>query len=561
MTPPLRYEGPSEGVGIPLRAASLVAIALLLSGTAPVIGQDPAAPAVRTLIAAGHHPWAARPDFRLLREPIARLYGPEAAVPLWVRAGRASAAASAAIDQLVRAGEHGLDPGDYDAELLDSVARQLPELLSEARARFDVLLTVNLLRFLGDVRYGRRPGRPFSAGREPGAPDAVGLVSSVLGGASLPDLVGATEPQLAQYRSLRAALVRYRALAADTSQGRLPLDRFLWPGSSYDSLARLSRMLVATGDLPPDSVPSGDRYEGPIAAAVRRFQRRHALAPDGVLGPRTLAALNAPPSEHVRRIELALERLRWVPPLGARPFLVVNIPAYQLVGFDSATAPGPPAVSMRVVVGRAANMRTPLLYAWLRHVEFLPYWNVPRSILRNEILPMLEWNPGYLRSHDMELVGARGRLLGDSVTPAVLRGLRRGELRVRQRPGPHNALGLAKFIFPNQESVYLHDTPRKELFAESERDFSHGCISVEDPATLAAWVLRDRPEWTREAVAGAMAGTATTRIALEEPLPVLLFYTTAVARADGSVWFYPDVYGHDRELAEALKAGRDLATP
>jgi murein L,D-transpeptidase YcbB/YkuD len=235
----------------------------------------------------------------------------------------------------------------------------------------------------------------------------------------------------------------------------------------------------------------------------------------------------------------------------------VNIPAFQLVGFDSATAPGPPAVSMRVVVGQAMDMRTPVLLEELRYVEFLPYWNVPRSILTREILPMLEWNPDYLRTHDMEVVTVGHRVLGDTVTPARLRGLRRGELRVRQRPGSFNALGLAKFIFPNAENVYLHGTPRTDLFAETRRDFSHGCISVEDPAALAAWILRDQPEWTRSAIQAAMSGTTTRRVLMSKVLPVLLFYTTVVVRADGRVWFYPDVYGHDRELADALRPGTD----
>jgi murein L,D-transpeptidase YcbB/YkuD len=256
----------------------------------------------------------------------------------------------------------------------------------------------------------------------------------------------------------------------------------------------------------------------------------------------------------VRGIELALERLRWVPPLGPGRYLVVNIPAFQLVGIDSAMAPGPPAVTMRVVVGSAMGTPTPLLFERLRHVEFLPYWYVPASILRGEILPMLEWTPDYLRTRDMEIVNRHGRVLGDSATPPLLRGLGRGELLVRQRPGPRNPLGLVKFIFPNGESVYLHDTPGKSLFAATQRDFSHGCISVEDPVRLAEWVLRDPQEWPREAIEAAMTGTRTRRVTLREPLPVLLFYTTAVAHADGSVWFYPDVYGLDRALTEALQA-------
>jgi murein L,D-transpeptidase YcbB/YkuD len=193
-------------------------------------------------------------------------------------------------------------------------------------------------------------------------------------------------------------------------------------------------------------------------------------------------------------------------------------------------------------------------------VEFLPYWNVPWSIQVGEILPRLEVNPGFLRSQDMELVTRRGRVVGDTITPALMVALRRGELRVRQRPGPLNSLGLAKFIFPNAESVYLHGTPRTERFAEAQRDFSHGCISVEDPGALAEWVLSGEPRWTADAIRAAMSGATTRRVLVSEPIPVLLFYTTAVVRSDGSMWFYPDLYGHDRELAEALEADRTFTT-
>jgi murein L,D-transpeptidase YcbB/YkuD len=215
---------------------------------------------------------------------------------------------------------------------------------------------------------------------------------------------------------------------------------------------------------------------------------------------------------------------------------------------------------MPVVVGRAMDRRTPVLFEQLRYVEFLPYWYVPRSILTGEILPLIEWNPGYLREHDLEVVAARGRVLGDSVTPALRRGLRRGALHLRQRPGPRNALGLVKFLFPNAENVYLHATPHTERFAQVQRDLSHGCISVEDPPALATWVLSDQPGWTRADVEAAMSGAETRRVPLSKAMPVLVFYTTAVVRADGTVWFYPDVYGHDRELAEALR-DRDPSTP
>ena len=522
-------------------------------GAIPAAGQDGEEPAVRAVVASGRHEWARWPDFARFEKGVSRLYRSGAWAPIWLQAGQPTPAARAVIDQLLRAPEHGLEPGDYDAALLDSTARRLPELGPEERARFDVLLTVSLTRFLHAVAYGRVARPPLLATGAPARVDPIALVGRARAGDSVAALMRAIEPPLLQYRLLREALARYLLLAADTSLGQLPTDEFVWAGMAYASSARLARTLVALGDLSPDSLPADSLYAGPLVAAVKRFQLRHALPPDGVLGPRTLAGVKTPASARAEEIALALERLRWVPPLGAGRFLVVNIPAFELVGFDSAMAPGPPAVTRRVVVGRPQT-RTPLLSGQLRYVEFLPYWYVPASILQGEIVPMLEWSPEYLRSRNMEIVTTRGRVLGDSATPALLRGLRRGALLVRQRPGPLNALGLAKFIFPNGESVYLHDTPSRDLFSAAERVFSHGCISVEDPAGLAEWVLRDPATWPRAAIEAAMAGTRTRRVVLREPLPLLLFYTTAVAHADGKMWFYPDVYGLDSVLTRALAA-------
>jgi murein L,D-transpeptidase YcbB/YkuD len=209
---------------------------------------------------------------------------------------------------------------------------------------------------------------------------------------------------------------------------------------------------------------------------------------------------------------------------------------------------------MKVVIGKALDTRTPLLLEELRYVEFWPYWNVPRSILVKEMLPLLRRRPGYLRANQMELVGPRQAVIGGDVSPQILRRLAAGELSVRQRPGPWNALGLAKFVFPNAANVYMHGTPQTELFARTRRDFSHGCIRLEDPAALAAWVLQDQPAWSRAAIELAMVAGVNTRVLLTRPMPVVVFYTTAVAAPDGTIRFYEDVYGHDHSLAEALRS-------
>jgi murein L,D-transpeptidase YcbB/YkuD len=286
---------------------------------------------------------------------------------------------------------------------------------------------------------------------------------------------------------------------------------------------------------------------------VRRFQIRHGLEPDGVLGKGTQAALRVPVAWRVRQIELALERLRWLPDFGARRLVAINIPMFRLWAWDSVPNDAP-TLAMDVIVGRALSTQTPVFDEEMREVIFRPYWNVPGSILRNEILPLLERDPDYLRRQNMEIVRGPGDNAQQVETAADNLGLlRQGRLRVRQRPGPHNALGLVKFVFPNQENVYMHGTPAQTLFSRSRRDFSHGCVRVENPVALAEWALKENPEWTRDRIVSAMAATQSARVRLPRPIQVILFYTTAmVMPEDGTIHFADDIYRHDARLDRAL---------
>ena len=253
-----------------------------------------------------------------------------------------------------------------------------------------------------------------------------------------------------------------------------------------------------------------------------------------------------------------MERLRWLPHRSGRPFIAINIPMFRLWAWDAAAPESSPAVRMGVIVGRAVRTQTPVFADEMTHLIFRPYWNVPRSILRNEVLPAAEADPLYLQRHDMELVAGQGDDARPvEASPQNLAAARTGALRIRQRPGPKNSLGLVKFIFPNDDNVYLHGTPARELFGRSRRDFSHGCVRVEDPPALAAWLLRDQPDWTRERIEAAMAGGKTRQVNLSQPVPVILYYvTTALTPDDGLLHFADDLYGHDRTLERALAARR-----
>jgi murein L,D-transpeptidase YcbB/YkuD len=309
------------------------------------------------------------------------------------------------------------------------------------------------------------------------------------------------------------------------------------------------------GDLAaPVSVdPKQPLYSAAIAEGVKKFQMRHGLEASGTLGPKTLHQLNIPLAFRVKQIQWALERWRWAPTQFDTPPIIVNIPEFILHGWDET---GKPSLDMRVVVGKAYSHQTPVFAAEMKYVVFRPYWNVPDSIQAKEIVPKLAKSTTYLSRNGYEVVTPDGELVDSSnLDPAMLARLRTGALQVRQKPGANNALGLVKFMFPNQNNVYLHSTPQQEFFSRTRRDFSHGCIRVEFPVKLAAWVLRDQPEWTIERIEKAMKNGDPTQVNLKKPIPIMLIYTTASVDENGVVRFFEDIYGHDTTLENALAAG------
>ena len=296
--------------------------------------------------------------------------------------------------------------------------------------------------------------------------------------------------------------------------------------------------------------------DGTLGALVRALEPRlpqYGRLERALARQREETASTGVGADRVRKIELAMERLRWLPDVPAGPFLIANVPAFRLVAFRSA-ADERPVLQMGIVVGRAARTQTPLFVDQLEYVLFRPAWYPPPSIIRNEIVPALKRNPGYLEREQMDLVAST-----DEASPALpataenLARLSAGRLWLRQRPGPKNALGLVKFVFPNDYRVYMHDTPAQSLFGRKRRDFSHGCIRVERPLDLAELVLSSQPGWSRARIEAAQHGARTERANVVPPIPVMIFYTTAIVRADGTVEFFDDLYGLDAELEQALR--------
>jgi murein L,D-transpeptidase YcbB/YkuD len=359
------------------------------------------------------------------------------------------------------------------------------------------------------------------------------------------------EPPFPAYRRTQAALQRYLAMARADDGELLPGAKTpIEPGASYPGVPRLATLLRRLGDLPSDA-PVADTYSGPLVEAVKRFQTRHGLDSDGRIGKSTMAALNTPLTHRVLQLQFTLERFRWMPHGFARPPIVVNIPEFELRALNESYAT---ELQMKVVVGEAYRRETPVFAARMTYVTFRPYWHVPVSITRAELVPKILHDPKYLAANGYEIVALDYETATNgAIDEETIAMLRSGKLAIRQVPGPRNSLGLIAFLFPNEYDVYLHDTPAPSLFSRSRRDFSHGCIRVEQPVALAQWVLGDMPEWTPERIEEAMHGARTFDVVLKTPIPVMIVYATAVVLQNGEARFFDDLYGFDAQL-EALAA-------
>ena len=466
------------------------------------------------------------------------------------------------------AASDGLDRDDY---ALGEIARRFEELAATpARSRDDArlsavdrLLTESSLRFLRDLHLGRID--PARAHRDVRLPvrtfDAQALLADALRSGSVSRLRDRAAPQVPMYGRLRKALADYRSIAASPVPlpgiPPLPATGKVQPGEQWEGVPALSQVLGALGDF--DGPPFvTDVYEPELVEAVRTFQHRHGLDVDGVIGRQTHAELSVPVGARIAQIELALERFRWLPEIDADVFVAINIPAFRLWAFDHRGGGEPDIWETRIVVGNATSGRTPIFVDRMRWIEFNPYWHVPRSIVRRELLPKLYGDPGYLQRQSMRILDKDGIEVGP-VGPDTLAGLEDGTYRIRQDPGESNALGRVKFVMPNDMAIYLHDTPSRGLFRRARRAFSHGCIRVESPETLAGRLLGDTGRWSDDTIRQAIDSGKRTIAGLRQPVPVVIFYVTTTVDADGSVRFYPDVYGYDQDALASLRSARQLA--
>jgi murein L,D-transpeptidase YcbB/YkuD len=483
------------------------------------------------------------------------LYDRTGAMPVWFDSIGGDARARALVRELAGASSHGLivAPAQLDS-LGAAVGRTRDASAASAQdvATADVLLSVAFVALAEDLFVGQLDPRTVTRGWHitPRRADIDSVIVQRALTMPIDSVVGALAPDDPVYAALREQLAKYRALDARGGWGTVPAGPTLRAGDKSDParLGALARRLEREGYL-SDTTWSGDVYDTRLVEAVKNYQAHHAMEVDGSLGPSTVKALNVPSSYRVGQIAANLERIRWLPRAMRERHLIVNVPSFRLLLREGART----LSSMKVVVGSDYQDRaTPVFADSMSYVVFQPYWNVTPSIAVNEIIPKASRDGGYLARNGYEVVRGDGDdapvVSASALTASAVRANR---VRVRQKPGGQNALGHAKFIFPNAFNIYLHDSPQRALFERDVRAFSHGCIRVERPADLAAWVLG----WDSTRVASALTSERPNQyVPLARKLPVFIIYLTAFTR-DGELFFGNDLYSRDEDLVRYVTRG------
>ena len=479
---------------------------------------------------------------------------------LYARRGFTRAwSAPEARDDLLRAirdsAADGLDPEDYLLGALETAQRaaQAPGASIQVRIDHDLLLSEALIRLLYHVSFGKvdpkslDPSWNFTRRLHVG--DSVERVQQLIDSGELYARVELAKPQHAMYRGLKAELARHRALAQAGGWPTVSAGPTLEPGASDPRVRELRARLEASGD-PTESLPIDELvYDQALENAVKAFQARHGLDVDGRVGRATLEALNAPVAERIEKLLVNLERGRWLLHELDPTFVVVNVAGFQVYYLRDREV----VWSARAVVGQQYRA-TPIFRSTMTYLVFNPTWTVPPSILEHDILPDQRRDRSTLARKQLEVIDASGRTVPESEVDWSSATAQSFPYLLRQRPGPENAMGRVKFMFPNAHSVYLHDTPSRDLFERSRRAASSGCIRIENPLDLAALLLEGQSEWDRAAIERAIESGETRTVSLARPVPVLVAYWTAWVDRNGVLQLRPDIYGSDAKVAAALRA-------
>jgi murein L,D-transpeptidase YcbB/YkuD len=491
---------------------------------------------------------------------VIRFYQMRKYEPAWTRDGYPLPVAEALAKAVKGADAEGLQPKNYHLERIESSLGNIRQDLARNERpdtgkilELEFLLSDAYLVYAAHLLNGRVNPETLHADEWTIYPARFNLarhLSKALDGGDVEGSLKGLLPAQQGYGRLKTALIVYRALAERGGWPVIPGDGRLEKGDKSDRVPVLRSRLKVTGDMPAPADATSDLFDEAVEEAVKRFQQRHGLFDDGIVGTRTLRALNVHVEKRIRQIELNLERWRWLPQNLGNPYILVNIAGYGLEVVENET----PVLTMKIVVGTAFQ-KTPVFSGKMTYIEMNPYWNVPHSIATEETLKKIRQNPEFFAKENMRVFTAGQN--GEEVSPATIDWSQHSEnnfpYRLRQEPGPRNPLGRIKFMFPNKHSVYLHDTSDPQLFRKERRGYSHGCIRIEKPMDMAEFVMRGSKEWPIEKIKAVLKTKETTVANLPKPIPVHILYFTAWGNGDGATHFLEDIYRRDERLDRALQ--------
>ena len=483
--------------------------------------------------------------------------------PVWIDNAKASHRVNDLLAAISSSRQHGLRPADYHFRAIASIvkyangrARRGASVDVATLADLELLCTDAYMLLGSHLLAGRVNPETLYAKwlvSDPRSDFAI-LLQKAVDQDRIEESLRQQLPPHSGYTALKKQLARYRRLAATHKWKPIPAGGLIRKGNRDRRVPLIRKRLRLLGDLPASASGNSNRLDRSTFWAIARFQKRHGLKPDGIVGERTLAALNVTPARRIGQIKLNLERWRWIPhDLGSR-HLMINIADYSLVVVEKEL----PVMRMRVVVGNSYR-RTPVFSDAVKTIEINPYWNVPTRLAVDDLLPRIQKDPGYLARNDFS-VFAGWKKGAREIDPATIDWSTVTAdnfwYKFRQNPGPKNALGRMKFLFPNQFAVYLHDTPSRRIFLQNQRGFSSGCIRVEKPIELAEFLLEGRKGWNRRQILAAVDTGRRTKVRLKGDVAIHIMYWTAWVDREGVLQFREDIYQRDKPLAAALRAKR-----
>ncbi len=462
---------------------------------------------------------------------------------LWVGTGRMTPL----VQRLEFAADDGLQPGDYPVDYLVDLRDQVDPANALAAGYTELAFSAFFLSYARDLATGRVILHKIDRDhfQKPREIDLLALLQGVSGDRNPSHYLDTVEPQNAHYRALKSLLRKYRQIAASGGWGTMDRGEVLKPGMRDPRVPQLRARLEKSGDISPRTPADPELYSGDLVLAFEQFQKRNGLDADGVIGPNSLSMLNVSAEERMRQIIVNMERWRHMPRDMGDRHLMVNIAAFEMYRYED----GQLMEARPVMVGKDRH-QTPIFSDELEYVDINPTWTVPYSIATKEMLPKLQANPNYLGPNFQLLAGGKEIPFSSVDFNQYSRG--NFPFTIRQKPGEKNALGQIKFMLPNRHAIYLHDTPSRDLFARTQRAFSHGCIRVYKPLEFGETILRDVPGWNLQRIKDVVATGKTTRVRLPQKKPVHIVYATAWRGEGGSVEFRQDIYGRDRKLYNAL---------